>query len=566
MTEVEDEVILSIRGALEGATDWLHVGEALRRNDGDTRLEVHRAAFMYMLVERSQADHRTRYGPIAPMMESAGRVYPAPLDHLPAGATESWALAIVSIDAPLLQARYGDLLWLTKTGATPYRYALLALAGYEALSHGDDELLTATHSAQRAIELARELNDAAAVRRLASRAVLRATGLLRAGPEWPGVVMRLLEAAADVPVEERPRDLLEAVLLAEKVYGERASLGDAVADLLARLTPDPASMDAVRRRQMGRWEAAVSRSTGIERLVHLQHALELGALHQLPDLRERLRHQLQDPRTEPIELREVGVEMPVPGEQIDRMVAALVGDDSAVAALQRLGSQSPIGDLTSVRDQVGDQMKRNPIRFLATGMKVGDENTVIRYLRTPEEHFDAQLRDAEVLRIRVFGALILLPSLDAIVARYGTPSPEDVGATLGGGVIDPALAARLAVAIDEYFDGAYDCAAHLLAPRLERGIRELGRQAGAIVVREPVADHAGGVRPLGAILDDLRDVLPEDWRRYFVNLLTDELGVNLRNRISHGLVDQVTREDAALLVHAAFVLSLIRLVPADAAP
>ena len=122
------------------------------------------------------------------------------------------------------------------------------------------------------------------------------------------------------------------------------------------------------------------------------------------------------------------------------------------------------------------------------------------------------------------------------------------------------------MAIGEYFAGAYDRSAHLLVPRLERAIRELGRQAGTIVVREPIADQAGGVRSLGAILADLRDVLPEEWRRYFANLLTDELGLNLRNRISHGLVDQVTRDDAALLVHAAFALSLIRLEPAGAAP
>jgi hypothetical protein len=208
-------------------------------------------------------------------------------------------------------------------------------------------------------------------------------------------------------------------------------------------------------------------------------------------------------------------------------------------------------------------MDRHPIRFLATGVLVGNENMAVRYLRTAEEHFDAQLRANEMMRIRLFGAALLLPALDAIVARYGVPDPAAVAKALAGGAIDPLLAARFAAAIGQFFQGADDRAAHLIVPRLERGLRELARQVGVIVVREPSGPEAGGVRPLGAILADLREILPEDWRRYFANLLTDELGINLRNRIAHGLVDEVQRQDAALLVHAVFALSLFRVGSAE---
>ena len=63
---------------------------------------------------------------------------------------------------------------------------------------------------------------------------------------------------------------------------------------------------------------------------------------------------------------------------------------------------------------------------------------------------------------------------------------------------------------------------------------------------------------MAGILADLDGVLDAKWRRYFANVLCDDLGINLRNRIAHGLVDEVAREDAALLVHIAFALSLFR--------
>jgi hypothetical protein len=149
--------------------------------------------------------------------------------------------------------------------------------------------------------------------------------------------------------------------------------------------------------------------------------------------------------------------------------------------------------------------------------------------------------------------------LAKIAERYGVPDRETLSETLAGGVIDLPLANALSDGIAEYFHGHDENAAHLIAPRLERAFRQLGRQVGVVVIREPMATRAGGVRLLGAILADLAEVLPENWRRYFANLLTDELGLNLRNRIAHGLIEDVAREDAALLVHAALAMSLLRI-------
>lgn len=558
-SSLDPEIRDRLEAALAGADDWFTVAQRLAVPKGDEGLAPHRAAFSYDLVGSDGGDRRQRFGPLAPVSEWASGTYPAPLDRLPPGATKAWTDALTSLEPPLAKSRYGDLLWLTRAGDRPHELARIALAAYETLADGDDGMLTATNALQRGIELAMELNDRSVATRLADFAVGRAESILAAGGDEPGVVMMLLEAAAGLARDLRPARLSETILKAEAAYQASPDLGDAVADLLASVVPDPAVRTGIRRRQLARWEAVISSATGLVRQVHLQHALELASLHQLADVRESLRHRLQEAQAEPLDLHEVGVQVPIPGEEIDRVVAALVGDDGAISALRRLGAQPPVSDLADIARQVNDSMGRNPIRFLSTGLKVGDENVAVRYLRTPEEHFDAQVRETETLQIRLFGSLLLVPTLARIAERYGVPDRETLSETLAGGVIDPPLANALSDGIAEYFRGHDETAAHLIAPRLERAFRQLGRQVGVVVIREPIATQAGGVRPLGAILADLVEVLPENWRRYFANLLTDELGLNLRNRIAHGLIENVAREDAALLVHAALAMSLLRI-------
>jgi hypothetical protein len=60
-------------------------------------------------------------------------------------------------------------------------------------------------------------------------------------------------------------------------------------------------------------------------------------------------------------------------------------------------------------------------------------------------------------------------------------------------------------------------------------------------------------------LGKLQAVVVEPSWRYLTVLLTRETGVNLRNRISHGLIDEVRREEAVLLIHVCFHLAGFRI-------
>jgi len=102
---------------------------------------------------------------------------------------------------------------------------------------------------------------------------------------------------------------------------------------------------------------------------------------------------------------------------------------------------------------------------------------------------------------------------------------------------------------------------HLLLPRLEAILRGMARSLGLVIYREPRGRDRGGVRTLGVLLSELIDFVDESWRRHLANLLTDELGYNLRNLVLHGLVPRVERVEAALLINAACYLRLLRAQP-----
>jgi hypothetical protein len=134
--------------------------------------------------------------------------------------------------------------------------------------------------------------------------------------------------------------------------------------------------------------------------------------------------------------------------------------------------------------------------------------------------------------------------------------------------IDDETGERIARSIELYWDGEFDESAHVLIPRLERVVREMARQVGIPIVREPRPDREiGGVEMLGALLRDLEGAFADrGWHAYLLNLLADPLGLNLRNSIAHGLHGVVGAVDASLLIQAALRLAAMSITPVKDPP
>lgn len=148
--------------------------------------------------------------------------------------------------------------------------------------------------------------------------------------------------------------------------------------------------------------------------------------------------------------------------------------------------------------------------------------------------------------------------LDRVHARHGLPDARALTEFFMTPLIPEDTAERIGRGVLSYWQGEADESAHLLAPRIEASIRYIARECDLAIIREPQGEKPGGVRPLGDLLIALKGQVDESWRRYLWNLLCEPVGVNLRNRIAHGLSRRVERREAAVLIHAACHLRLMR--------
>jgi hypothetical protein len=553
--------------ACADAEAFAFAGSALEKRVPDGQAEAYaplRIGLGYHLIDPFNEDGRARAeGAFGPMMEFDGRRFPPQISDLPEATLDAWADAAQSSEDAVVRARFNDLLWVARHGERPDRYARAAVDAYvELATRPGWGVMENADGLARALELTREVGDSERQARVEAAIFAAVEADLASADGGPGVSLTLLRALLDMGASD---DAAVDALLARtaEVYGEDPFILDGVVDLRVRLPG--ADVDALRREQVAAWRAAAAEVEGFLRVHRLQHALQVAGLHRLEAEADELRVELQGVTEEDLDLQTFSHEVNVDRAELERFVAQFVDEASWERSLMRFGNRGPpAGSKEEIEAEVAEEMRAHPLRYLVTNVVLGPEpgNPITSVVDEAD-----QMRVAAAERRARAAALwgfLGGDILDAIKERYGAPAHDPLTEFFTTEIIPGELAERIAYAVGLYWDGAYDEAAHLLVPRLEAVFRELARRLGVPIIQEPRRGRPGGVRGLGAILKALRGRFhDEDWRLYFENLLTDELGLNLRNTVAHGLVPQARQHEAVLLVHLACYLTLIRVAPAD---
>jgi hypothetical protein len=256
-----------------------------------------------------------------------------------------------------------------------------------------------------------------------------------------------------------------------------------------------------------------------------------------------------------LELQEMRAEVTVPRADVDAFIGFFVGNDHINDALARFGAYVPSGDPDENRRYVEKLIAEHPIQFLATRVRIGPENSLIRTTQGHDAQAEQALIDHEAQSASMF-SLFAVDILKGIRDRYGPIT--DARDFFETDLIDSVVAARVVHAVRLYESDDFDAAGAVLAPRLERVVRKIAASVGVTVTRSPDGrGRAGGVKGLGELLGQLEGAMPEPSRHYLRVLLSEVAGLNLRNRIGHGLDDETVQREAALLIHAACHLALM---------
>jgi len=113
--------------------------------------------------------------------------------------------------------------------------------------------------------------------------------------------------------------------------------------------------------------------------------------------------------------------------------------------------------------------------------------------------------------------------------------------------------------IEAWLSQDYIKAIHVLVPQVEHAVRTLASLSGVPTTTRGYTRGVMQTRGLGEILHDrlFRQLIDENVRRYLLAFLADPRGINLRNRVAHGLLehDQMERALTDRVVQVLLALS-----------
>jgi hypothetical protein len=550
-----------LRECLSGADDWYKVERCFQEHVDDDDIEDARPvvyAFGYMLVEARRDEIRDRRGIFAPRIEwENGAAFPAPLEEIPDEMLAIWAsYAESTADDPVAASRLNDLLWVRRFGDSPVSCAQAAVDAYLALVEVWRDM-NLVECASRAVEISAQINDQQRLDRAINKAVTEIEAEM-ATSEWrPGIPLTLLERLVALKPDSRPTELPNLLDRSAERYGNDPFIAQSVSELRAALSP-PEERKQLHEDDVERWRREAEKATGILRYAHLQHALGLARTYGLSDIAGEILQQIQSMSPEELELKRIGTEVSVPREEIDAYVRSLAERTSSwQEAYVQFGVHGPpSGEVKDTEQLVEELAEKHPLTRLIPQQVIGERQSLVFEARSEDQHQRLDLAQQAALRIQ-FWAPLAVEMLDAITEKFGEPEEREIGEFFATDLIDAEIGARLGDCVLRLLRGDDEGALHVLIPQLEAAIRGLAARAGVVVIKSPQGERPGGVRPLGAILADLQGRMDESWRAYLYNALADPLGVNLRNRIGHGLHGPVSRTDVAIAIHIACHLRLL---------
>lgn len=553
------EIKLILEDGSSQSNDWYSVADHINKKieSDDSPLIIFFYAFRYMLVNKANEEYYQQFGPLAPIITYGnGVTFPPPLNSIDEKTLANWdGILNISSDA-LICSRLSDLLWIRRWNEKEaYKYAYLAIDAYLDLTKRKLKDTEIPNAFERALDLAFELRNESKKSEVINRIIhyWKKTKIETNQP--PRMSLSLLDLLMSLPKDEIPQitqifidDLLE-------LYEGNAHILENLLLHKIKLSPDE-SKDELVNKIIQLWidEAEKSKENGFIRHAHLLHALELATSAGNKNLINEIKVMIQEIAPESMELHEISVEVEIPKELIDKFFKPFKNSKSWWEGLTSFAAIMPLNsDKNNSLEEIDKQFDESPLRFLVQNI-IYDKNNfpIVKGTTIKENKKIALIRNNThaISGISSFYPYILKLLKD----RHGFPENKKMIEYFTTPIISHDLATEINKAIQYYLREEYKITSLYLVPILENIIREIVKMLGLAIYKEPHGLIPGGVYGLGYLLEQLKGRLDEKWRRYIICVLSEPLGFNLRNNISHGLLINPSLQEATLLIHIACYL------------
>lgn len=555
-------IALAVDAAIETLLDPLEFGPKLAQiqDDDAGHLPALRTAFLYTTPHGRRSPQRHYF---RPWIETSAGSSPAPLTEIPNQLRAVWDRYAALLASPAARARLHDLCFETRHGDVQVHAraavdAYLEVAGLASTKQGGEDTgpgrqLVAVHALQRALDLSRRSNQADLGDRVIERLVGFAKEALDDAASPPGVVLGYLDMLAGDRSEIR--ELVELLASARSRYQNDVWYTGSVIDLQLRRASDE-GMRATLRRDLveSRFAASDREVTPMNAFLHLKDAAELAQKWGFSDLADRAISRLQQNSIEDLGLKARRTSVSLPKEMVDGFLDQFTKRSSWQEAIDvLLLVDPPSGNVEQNRIQASQMPDIAPLSTSLPRLRLGPDG--MPRLASSGNDPEVLLADVEAQRLQILGP-VHVEALRRIGEKW-SPSEEELTSFFAESRHVPErLAAALARGVSRFFAEDYEAAVYMCTPKVERLARELLLAGRVAVFRVPVGDRAGQYPGLGAMLGTLLERgVDESWIRFIDTLLSRQEGLNFRNELCHGSVDDPAFVVAGLVIVAAIYLA-----------
>jgi len=264
-------------------------------------------------------------------------------------------------------------------------------------------------------------------------------------------------------------------------------------------------------------------------------------------------------------LKEISVSIKIKNEKIDKFLKAIFGKENEYK-LENILSRIVVNFLPkqkNIEDQLKEISKNHPLQYLCTTQIVSEDGMPIAKLSSLDEDYDNHFQSYATKYLQ-FNSFFLSLTMDELKKQF---SKEKIIEYFQESLLfQNENKEYIQYAMSAYWDSKYIVSSHLFIPSIESAVRELVRICGGIILKP---NDIGGydrlslnilLKKQGDILKTVFSKIGHNITFYFRLVLTEKLGMNLRNNFAHGLEKKTffSREASDRLFHILLCLSLVK--------
>ncbi|OFW17766.1 MAG: hypothetical protein A3H27_05855 [Acidobacteria bacterium RIFCSPLOWO2_02_FULL_59_13] len=541
-------------------------------------LRAEAAAFFFYERRDRDSPWGTYFAPTFTGTRNDGIVVHHPdIKDLNADVVHHWEDRAKASKNPVLRARYADLVWDLKQAITSQRpdveYARMAIDSYveATVHHFYTSEVEGIQWVERALDLARSISDQKRVKQVVDFMFEFYDRI--ANPQYAGRWLFLFDnlygkkglIAADQ--EERIIANLEDMLAKVSNEVDEGSFNphnvEAAGKRLAshyQRKGDLKNVKRVIKTYGGAFETAAREADPLLATLWLQPVIEKYQQAGLKADAERVQlASLEKAKNIEGSMAQISAEVQIPHEELEKYLDWFTGGDLNSSLLRIAVNFIP--DVNDARKFLLHTNQEFPLQALFSVAKI-DEGQIVATAGSVQDDEEGQLHMQLAQNIQ-FSQPFLVEALHRMRVRYKPTVEQYLDFLYQSPVFDESARNMISEGLIAYEKEDFVKAVHVLIPQTERALRNLLGILG-IPVNKQVRDQPGimQMKNINDILADeqVRHSLSENLWRYFQVFLADKRGLNLRNRVAHGLisVDECNRHVADQVLHVLLTLSLIR--------